>query len=96
MENGHFFCRITADGVTSKPYFINVPDGWWMQADGGQTASPSGWLRVFGKSLNFSGTSRAALKPATGKAIILPASNADCYALRFEIPQTCNRGITMY
>ncbi len=89
---GVFVCRIIADGVISKPYFINVPDGWWMQADGGQTASPSGWLRVFGKSLNFRGKSRAALKPETGKAIILPASNADCYALRFEIPKNLRPG----
>ena len=30
---------------------VNAPEVWWFQGDGGDTASPGGWLRVFGRSL---------------------------------------------
>ena len=32
----------------------NAPDLWWTQGDGGESASPGGWLRVFGRGLSIS------------------------------------------
>ena len=32
----------------------NAPDLWWAQGDGGESASPGGWLRVFGRGLSIS------------------------------------------
>ena len=40
---------VTVDG--SVPFPINVPDAWWWQGDQGNTSTPSGWLRVFGRAL---------------------------------------------
>ncbi len=40
---------VSVDG--SKPLCMNLPDPWWWQGDAGNTSSPSGWLRVFGRSI---------------------------------------------
>ncbi len=50
---GVFACRVTAGGATSAPVLVNAPDAWWMQGDRGASATPGGWLRIFGKSLAF-------------------------------------------
>jgi Pectate lyase superfamily protein len=44
----------TRDGWT-PPVFLNRPDPWWTQGDRGLTASPGGWLAVFGTSLAWPG-----------------------------------------
>ena len=33
---------------------LNAPEVWWFQGDGGETSSPGGWLRVFGRSIGGS------------------------------------------
>ena len=50
---GVFACRVTAGGATSAPVLVNAPDPWWVQGDRGASATPGGWLRIFGKSLSF-------------------------------------------
>lgn len=52
---GLFACRVRIGDAVSNQLLVNAPDPWWWQGDGGQTASPGGRLRVFGKSLNFGG-----------------------------------------
>ena len=50
-----YSCQIidTSMNTTSNTFYINKPEIWWVQGDEGDTASPGGWLRVFGKSLFF-------------------------------------------
>ena len=58
-------CRVRRGETLSEPVILNAPEPWWWNGDSGQTASPGGWLRVFGKSLNFGGASQAVLRAAT-------------------------------
>ncbi len=85
-EMGIFACRIVCDGVSSNTVLVNIPDPWWVQGDEGETASPGGWLRVFGKCLNFRNQSRIRLSSESGNDIVLPVSEASCYALKAELP----------
>ena len=76
----------------SKTFLVNAPDPWWLQGDGGEGATPGGWLRVFGKSLGFGGVSRALLRDERGKVIVLPAAPNDGFALRFTLPKALTPG----
>ncbi len=89
---GAYACRVTAGEATSAPVAINVPDPWWIQGDRGDSATPGGWLRVFGKSLHFTGPSLARLQPEQGAAVVLQTAAADCFALRFALPTELAQG----
>lgn len=82
---GAYACRVRQGEGLSAATVINAPDPWWWQGDGGETASPGGWLRVFGKSLNFGGESRIALRGAGGRLFVLKPA-ADGYALKCTLP----------
>eukprot|EP00039_Didymoeca_costata_P032877 m.39678 g.39678 ORF g.39678 m.39678 type:complete len:881 (-) comp9581_c0_seq2:341-2983(-) len=32
---------------------VNTPELWWIQGDQGESSSPGGWIRVFGKAIFF-------------------------------------------
>jgi len=91
---GLFQCRVRQAEMISNTVCLNAPDPWWMQGDRGETASPGGWLRIFGKCLNFDEyakrvngpASRAKLQVEGGKVVVLPPAKSSCYALRLAIP----------
>ena len=37
----------------SNTYTVNAPELWWAQGDRGETATPGGWVRVFGRGLTL-------------------------------------------
>lgn len=39
-------------GLSSGPWALNTAQPWWVQGDCGDTATPGGWLRVFGTSIS--------------------------------------------
>ncbi len=80
-------CRVREGTAVSNVEALNEPDVWWWNGDGGESAMPGGWLRVFGKALNFGGASRAELRGASGAAITLSPKTATCYALAFDLPR---------
>ena len=41
---------VNADGA-SAPFALNAPTVWWLQGDGGDSSTPGGVLRIFGRSL---------------------------------------------
>ena len=43
---------VSVDG--SAPLCMNLPDPWWWQGDAGNSSTPDGWLRVFGRSIGLS------------------------------------------
>lgn len=92
FKMGVFVCRIAMGNLKSNPVLINAPDVWWMQGDCGGAASPSGWLRVLGKCLNFGGVSQAVLTRLDGKPIALKISAADNYNLTCQIPEAVSDG----
>lgn len=90
---GVFAYRVSAKGGPGQTRLVNAPTVWWAQGDGGETASPGGWLRVFGKSLGFGGISHAALTAKDGATTVLKAEKAiDGYSLRFALPGSLNAG----
>ena len=83
---GVWACRVRQGGLVSEPVILNEPEAWWWNGDAGESATPGGWLRVFGKSLNFGGESLALLRAADGKSITLKAARPNNYALEFALP----------
>jgi len=91
---GVFACRVKGkDGSVSKETLINAPDVWWIQGDEGEAATPGGWLRAFGKSLNFGGQTVLRLTPEGGAAVALTATTADAFAASFGIPKELQPGM---
>ena len=48
---------VSVDG--SAPLCLNLPDPWWWQGDSGNSSTPGGWLRVFGRSISSPGAAHA-------------------------------------
>jgi hypothetical protein len=40
--------RIQADGAFSEVRKLNTPQIWWIQGDQVESATPGGWIRLFG------------------------------------------------
>lgn len=88
-------------GGCSAPLLVNAPQVAWMQADVGSTsASPGGWVRLFGTALAYDslgrctptlngGTSNTSVRiePLSGgPALPLTVTSATCYAVTAVIP----------
>ena len=43
--------RVVSGNGKSNEFVLNAPEVWWLQGDGGDIATPGGWLRAFGRSL---------------------------------------------
>jgi hypothetical protein len=83
----------TKEGATAT-IFVNRPEAWWCQGDAGRSARPGGWLRVFGRCLNWGGSARAGgttvfLRGPT--SVALP-TKADCYAAAATLPENLPPG----
>ena len=89
---GVWVCRVRQGDGVSAPVTLNAPTAWWWNGDGGETASPGGWVRVFGKSLHFGGASQARLQAGAGKCITLTARESSGYALTFALPPALAAG----
>lgn len=50
LKDGVYGLRITAGGL-AETRLINAPIVYWNQGDDGASASPGGWLRLFGRSM---------------------------------------------
>jgi hypothetical protein len=84
---GVFVCRVVADGAHSAPVLLNRPDAWWLQGDAGPSATPGGWLRIFGKCLGGDAASvLVRLVPASGTPIMLRAEAGDGWSLCCPVP----------
>ena len=87
---GVYVARISGKAGTAE-VLLNTPDFWWMQGDlGNAKASPGGWLRLFGRSLNLGQkTSEVLLRAESGKETQtqIPAEKSDGCSLAIEIPK---------
>ena len=79
-------CRVRNGQAVSNVDVVNEPEVWWWNGDGGEFATPGGWLRVFGKSLNFGGKSAMRLSTADGRSVELVPRESSCYALAVALP----------
>ncbi|MDQ1329100.1 MAG: hypothetical protein QG641_2389, partial [Candidatus Poribacteria bacterium] len=89
---GVFACRVSCGDLLSSTILINMPDVWWVQGDGGETVSPGGWLRIFGKCLDFHEQTVVRLSHKTSKDIVLPTKKTSCYALYADLPKDIELG----
>jgi hypothetical protein len=80
---GVYACRARDGRAVSKTVYLNAPDVWWKQGEGGVDAALSGgWLRLFGKCLDIDGKARARI--ADGPELKL--EECGCFALRARLP----------
>lgn len=91
---GAYACRVVPlndsnSFQSSETLFINAPDPWWIQGDGGATSSsPGGWLRIFGKGLNFDKKSQIKLDYLGKSRFFSPTLNdKGGYTLSLNLPQ---------
>ena len=54
--------RISDGKDTSESSVLNAPKVWWMQGDETETATPGGWLRIFGLNLELHPGAKATLR----------------------------------
>ena len=62
---GVYACRVRAGTLASAVRRINAPDAWFAQGDLGETASPGGWIGVFGTCMAWQ-NAPAVAGPQTG------------------------------
>lgn len=92
LKAGLFAFRVRNGAQVSPTCVVNAPDVWWLQGDLGETASPGGCVRLFGKCLNFGGTSQVSLENSAGAALHLKAKQADCWSLSVALPANLKPG----
>jgi hypothetical protein len=92
-QPGVFSCRVVANGAASAALLLNLPQCWWLQGDAGSSATPGGWLRIFGKCLGTIPASvLVVVKDDKGIARALPVAAADDWSLRVPIPADLQPG----
>jgi hypothetical protein len=47
-KEGVFACRVRSGDKAGPARLVNAPDAWFAQGDRGETATPGGWIGVFG------------------------------------------------
>jgi len=85
-------CRVREKDRVSPVEALNEPVVWWWNGNGGDSATPGGWVRVFGKSLHFGGTSAGVMLDAAGRSWTLKPRTSTCYELTFDLPPTLPPG----
>lgn len=91
LEPGAYAFRVEAGGEASAPVLLNCPTVYWAQGDVGVSASPGGWLRVFGRCMGQdSAEVRISLRPeqAAGGApeTRLTVTAADTWSATASVP----------
>ena len=85
LPDGVFSYRITAAGGTVTG-LLNRPQAWWVQGDGGPSATPGGWVRWFGKNLGDASAGLAPKLQLRGEKNWEVEAVADAYSGRASLP----------
>ncbi|MEY4299359.1 MAG: hypothetical protein RIR25_595, partial [Verrucomicrobiota bacterium] len=85
IGDGIISFRITKNAETSATALLNAPKIWWMQGDETETATPGGWLRLFGLNLQLHPGAKLSLRFGEANISLVPAA-IDEFALRFGVP----------
>ncbi len=89
---GIWLCRVRTGGEVSAPVVLNAPSVWWWNGDSGETVSPGGWLRVFGKAVALNAQSHGRLTSASGESVALQTEESSAYGVRFAVPKDLPEG----
>jgi hypothetical protein len=77
---GVYAYAVQSDDGSSQTRLLNAPDPWFFQGDLGDTASPGGWIGVFGTCIGLSGTRSPLLALVSGNktvAVVSARSSVD-------------------
>ena len=83
--------RINDGKESSESSLLNAPKIWWMQGDETETATPGGWLRLFGLNLILHPGAKATLR-AGDSTISLTPEAIDEFAIRIPLPADLKPG----
>ena len=83
--------RIQVDGAFSEPQKLNAPKVWWIQGDQVESATPGGWIRLFGLNLGLKKGAKLILRNE-GISVPLRLIAVDEFNFRAEVPDTVSVG----
>ena len=83
--------RIQVDGVFSELQKLNAPKVWWIQGDQVESATPGGWIRLFGLNLGLKKGAKLILRNE-GISVPLRLIAVDEFNFRAEVPETVSVG----
>ncbi|MCX8497305.1 MAG: GDSL-type esterase/lipase family protein [Akkermansiaceae bacterium] len=84
--------RIKHESEISEVNVVNAPKVWWIQGDETETATPGGWLRLFGLNMNLHPGARLILKSADDSVNLTPV-RIDEFALNVKLPASLRAGV---
>ena len=83
--------RIQVDGAFSDLQKLNAPKIWWIQGDQVESATPGGWIRLFGLNLGLKKGAKLILRN-DGISVPLRLIAVDEFNFRAEVPDTVSVG----
>ena len=83
--------RIQVDGAFSELQKLNAPKVWWIQGDQVESATPGGWIRLFGLNLGLKKGAKLILRNE-GISVPLRLIAVDEFNFRAEVPETVSVG----
>jgi len=83
--------RISDGQKSSEIGILNAPKVWWMQGDETESATPGGWLRLFGLNLDLRPGAKATLRSGDSTVTLTPEA-IDEFAIRILLPTGLKSG----
>ena len=83
--------RIQVDGSFSEVRRLNALQVWWIQGDQVESATPGGWIRLFGLNLGLKKGAKLILRNE-GISVPLRLIAVDEFNFRAEVPDTVSVG----
>ena len=83
--------RIQVDGAFSDLQKLNAPKVWWIQGNQVESATPGGWIRLFGLNLGLKKGAKLILRN-DGISVPLRLIAVDEFNFRAEVPDTVSVG----
>ena len=83
--------RIQVDGAFSDLQKLNAPKVWWIQGNQVESATPGGWIRLFGLNLGLKKGAKLILRNE-GISAPLRLIAVDEFNFRAEVPDTVSVG----
>jgi hypothetical protein len=83
--------RIQVDGSFSEVRKLNAPQVWWIQGDQVESATPGGWIRLFGLNLGLKKGAKVILR-IDGISVPLRLIAVDDFNFQAEVPTGVSPG----
>ena len=91
LPSGVVSYRIQADGSFSEVRKLNAPQVWWIQGDQVESATPGGWIRLFGLNLGLKKGAKVILR-SDGISVPLRLIAVDDFNFQAVVPTGVSLG----